>query len=256
MRVGETDMYYESHGEGPVVVLGHGVAGNHASWFNQVPVLSRDYRTIVFEHRGFGNTQDTEGFGRSAFVDDFGAFLDALEIERAALIGQSLCGGTFASYACRRPERVSALVIADSMVAMVPPDDLKPAIAANEKRTRAWEQAKRVLGPKIRRERPAHCVLYMQIASFNAITIKTLAGVPVLWTPAQLAETRLPVLFVVGADDPLCPPAIIRKVQQRIPGACYAEIPEAGHSPYFEEPDAFNAAVGAFLTEALAVPAA
>lgn len=252
VRVGETEMYYESHGEGPVVVLGHGVAGNHASWFNQVPVFARHYRTIVFEHRGFGNTRDAEGLGRTAFVDDFEAFLDALGIERAALIGQSLCGGTFAGFACRRPDRVTALVIAGSMVAMVPPDDLKPAIAANEERTRSWNQAERVLGPKILRERPADCLLYMQIASFNAITIKTLKGEPVNWTPAQLAETGLPILFVVGADDPLCLPAIIRDVHLRIPGARYAEIPGAGHSPYFEEPDAFNVAVGAFLAETIA----
>ena len=248
VRVGQTEMYYESYGEGPVVVLGHGVAGNHASWYNQIPTLSQSFRTVVFEHRGFGNTRDTEGFGRSAFVDDIEAFLDALDIERAALVGQSLCGGTFAGFASRRPERLWALTISASMVAMTPPDDLTEEIAANNLRTRDWPQGERVLGPTIRRDDPERCLLYMQLASFNAINIKTLKGDPVAWTPAGLAATGLPVQFIVGTDDPLCLPSIIRRVAERIPGCRYDEIADSGHSPYFEQPAAFNRVLVDFLS--------
>src|SRR5580658_5607442 len=58
---GQSQLYYEDIGEGPAVVLAHGVGGNHASWFNQVPTLSKRYRTIVIDHRAFGNSDDVEG---------------------------------------------------------------------------------------------------------------------------------------------------------------------------------------------------
>ena len=48
-------MYYETEGSGEPVVFAHGVGGNHASWYNQVPAFAGRYQTIVFDHRGFGN---------------------------------------------------------------------------------------------------------------------------------------------------------------------------------------------------------
>jgi pimeloyl-ACP methyl ester carboxylesterase len=55
------------------------------------------------------------------------------------------------------------------------------------------------------------------------------------------------VLFVVGAEDALFPPAAIFASAAKIPGARVVEIADAGHSPYFEQPEAWNRAVAAFL---------
>ncbi len=65
----------------------------------------------------------------------------------------------------------------------------------------------------------------------------------------QAAAIRLPVLFIVGEDDVLVPPAEIRNAQALIPGARLEMVPDAGHSVYFEQPDEFNRIVDAFLTE-------
>ena len=76
---GQSRLYYEEAGEGGLaVVLAHGVGGNHASWFNQVPTLSGKFRTIAFDHRGFGNSDDVEGIGASAYVDDLERLFDEL----------------------------------------------------------------------------------------------------------------------------------------------------------------------------------
>ena len=58
-------LYYEVEGEGEPLVFAHGVGGNHAHWFNQIAYFSRHYQTIVFDHRGFGNSRDPGGPGRS-----------------------------------------------------------------------------------------------------------------------------------------------------------------------------------------------
>ena len=66
--------------------------------------------------------------------------------------------------------------------------------------------------------------------------------------PAALASLGLPLLFIVGERDPLFPPAVVRAAADELPGAQLAEIPGTGHSPYFEDPDAWNAVLREFLT--------
>jgi pimeloyl-ACP methyl ester carboxylesterase len=84
-------LYYEVHGQGPAVVFAHGAGGNHLSWWQQVPVLARQYRCISFDHRGFGQSLDApNGPGSQAFVEDLKGLLDYLEIERASLVAQSM----------------------------------------------------------------------------------------------------------------------------------------------------------------------
>ncbi len=244
---GRSELYYESYGEGPPVILAHGVGGNHASWFNQVPVLSRRYRTIVIDQRAFGNSQDVEGLGRSAFVDDLARLVDALDLARVFLVGQSMGGGTCAAFACRYPERVRALVHADSLAAVDLPAPYGLQLEAVNAANWNLSQVERVLGPRIREQDPAQTFLYLQIASFNSVALKTVKGAPVKWSPAELAATGIPVLFVVGEQDIICPPSLIRAMHEAVPGSRFQTIPGSGHSAYFEDPAAFNALLLDFL---------
>ena len=50
-----TQMFYESHGEGPALVFAHGRGGSHLSWWRQVPVFQREHRCITFDPPGVGN---------------------------------------------------------------------------------------------------------------------------------------------------------------------------------------------------------
>jgi 3-oxoadipate enol-lactonase len=237
---GQSRLFYDDIGEGPAVVLAHGVGGNHASWFNQVPTLSKRYRTLAIDHRAFGNSEDVEGIGASAYVDDLARLFDELKLERAFLVAQSMGGGTCAGFTCRFPERVTALVHADSLAAVeLPPphaDALRALNAAND----GLSQVARVLGPVIQATDPERTFLYLQIASFNSVTRKTLKGQTPKWTPAALAATRTPVMFVAGEHDVLCPPRMVRVLHELVPGSRFEIIEGAGHSAYFEAPDAFN----------------
>ena len=85
---GQSRLFYEDVGEGPAVVLAHGVGGNHASWFNQVPTLSKRFRTIAIDHRAFGNSEDVEGIGASGYVDDLTRLLDELQLTKVFLVAQ------------------------------------------------------------------------------------------------------------------------------------------------------------------------
>jgi 3-oxoadipate enol-lactonase len=244
---GQSQLYYEVHGEGPAVVLAHGVGGNHASWFNQVPTLSKRYQTIVIDHRAFGNSNDVEGIGRSAYVDDLALLLDELKLPRVFLVGQSMGGGTCAAFTCRWPERVRALVHADSLAGVVLPPPYGEQLAKVNADTWGLSQVERVLGPEIRERSPEQAFLYLQIASFNSVALKTVKGEATKWTPAELAASGAPVMFVVGEQDIICPPPLVRAMHEAVPGSRFEIIPVAGHSSYFEAHEAFNAVLLDFL---------
>jgi pimeloyl-ACP methyl ester carboxylesterase len=247
--VGKSRLYYESHGEGQPILFAHGVGGNHASWFNQVPTFARRYRCIVFDHRGFGNSTDVEGSGRTVFVDDAVRLLDALGIERTILVGQSMGGGTCLSLACTHPGRVQALALCDTLVAMQLPESIRDYMAGVETATRELSQAERVLGPQTRTADPERTLLYLQIASFNTYRLRTLPGSMKPRTPEELAQTGIPTTFIVGSDDVLFPPKAVKTVHEHVPGSQYIEIPGAGHSAYFEQHRAFNDYLLEFLAQ-------
>ena len=94
-QVNGIDLYYEVHGDGPAIVFAHGAGGNHLSWWQQVPVFTRQYRCVTFDHRGFGQSPDIpNGPGSQAFVEDLNQLLDHLKIEHVALVAQSMGGRT------------------------------------------------------------------------------------------------------------------------------------------------------------------
>ncbi|WP_198083412.1 alpha/beta fold hydrolase [Variovorax sp. E3] len=87
LTIGESRIYYEQHGEGPNLVLLHGVGGNHASWFAQIAGLSHRYRLTTVDFRGFGNSSDVEQAGREGFAGDLVTIWRELQLDGAVLVG-------------------------------------------------------------------------------------------------------------------------------------------------------------------------
>ncbi|HEV7577930.1 MAG TPA: alpha/beta hydrolase [Caldimonas sp.] len=255
LQVGASTLYYELYDDTPApgrptLVLLHGVGGNHASWFYQVTAWRTGHRLLVVDARGFGNSSDTENAGRDRFIDDLAAVLDAVEVDRAVLVAQSMGGGTAAGYTCRHPQRVAALVLADTLVGLSLPAPLSERMAVLTERNASLTQVQRVLGPTFVAAHPALATLYTALASFNRYNVRTLPGVGEKHTLADLAATKVPLLFVVGEEDVLFPPAEVKAAQLATPGSSFVELPQAGHSAYFETPVAFNDTVLGWIASA------
>jgi pimeloyl-ACP methyl ester carboxylesterase len=112
--------------------------------------------------------------------------------------------------------------------------------------------AKRAVSPRLRRERPDLAYLYRLIGRLNPPRPKDfLAPIPGhRGSSAQaLAELGVPILFLVGDEDTITPPRIVRLAHQQVPGSQFDLIEGAGHSAYFERAEAFNARVARFLEE-------
>lgn len=253
----DSTLYYElyddapSAADAPTLVLLHGVGGNHASWFYQIAAWRASRRVLVIDARGFGNSSDAEGLGRSGFVDDLAAVLDAASCRRAVFIGQSMGAGTAISYGCAHPERVAGLVIADSLFGIALPAGVHERMETLTARNASLSQIARVLGASTVANRPDTATLYTALASFNAVNVRTLKGVQTLHTPDAIASIGAPVLFVVGEEDALFPPDEVREVQRNVAGSSFALLEGVGHSAYFEGPQAFNACIEDWLAREL-----
>jgi 3-oxoadipate enol-lactonase len=118
MRLAEIagrQVYYEIHGEaqGTPLVLVMGMAGSCRGWLAlQVPEFAPQHRTVIFENRGVGDSQDPGGpFSTADLADDLAGLLDALGIERAHVLGVSLGGMAAQEFALRHPGRLERLVL-------------------------------------------------------------------------------------------------------------------------------------------------
>ncbi len=246
-------IYYEALGEGAAVAFAHGAGGNAASWWQQVPVFSQNYRMIVFDHRLYGRSAcRPEDFDRTKFGDDLMAILDAEGIERTAIVCQSMGGWTGLRAALERPDRVSCLVLSNTSGGV-----FTPLVAENIKIARerfAKEGFGNVaLHGSFTESHPELAFLYAQISSLNAqLTPEVRTQIAKRDNPVAeeaLAALSVPTLLITSENDVVFPPAAIREVAALMPGAELIELPTAGHSPYFETPDAFNRTVGAFLKQ-------
>lgn len=249
LTIDNNDFYYEVHGEGEPVVFAHGLGGNHASWYKQVAILSKAYQVITFDHRGFGNSTDKENLGRSGFVSDLLVLLDHLAINKAALVGQSMGGGTMITFANQYPERVSGLVIADSLHGLVESDDVAILMNTARENTADLSQLQRVLGKSYYDENPQAALLYQQLNSFNNTERSNLVGqyAKKKVSPAELAAIQVPIMFLAGQDDIVFPIEAIRLVQEQVTDSFIVEFDHCGHSAFFEKPIEFNDSLLSFL---------
>jgi 3-oxoadipate enol-lactonase len=242
------DLYYESHGDGPAIVFLHGAGGNHISWWQQVPVFRDQYRCITVDHRGFGASADPKQEGASRFVDDLEALLDALEVDRAALVAQSMGGRTALGFAIAHPERVPALAMCDTWGFFDWPELQEKAMKLREQNATGGGLAQRALGPQFQQDDPAKTFLYQQVFALNPPR-ETAGGFQSQITKDQVAALDVPTMFIVGSEDGLTPPEILRDVHELIPGSTFEEFEGCGHSVYWENPEQYNSTLATFLEQ-------
>jgi 3-oxoadipate enol-lactonase len=251
------ELYYETAGSGPALIFAHGLGGSHMSWWQQVPYFRDRYTCVTFAQRGFGLSCETAGGpGPRAFADDLAALIDRLGFADVRLVGQSMGGWTCLDYALRQPARVRALVMAATTGSLQHPetDRIFAAHAAAEPERALFERGIHpAAGERMAREQPALHYLYREIDAQSADLDKQAvrAALMAMRTASNEAVAALPVpmLCISGEEDVVIPPAAVEVLASLVPGARPERVPAAGHSVYFERPDAFNAAVDAFLRD-------
>ena len=247
------ELYYETHGEGPALVLAHGGGGSHLSWWQQVPLLSHHYLVITFDHRSFGYSSDLpDGPGPTAFVEDLTGLLDYLGVHKAAVAGQSMGGWTVCGFAAAHPERTSALILCDTTAGVETPEiDRTRARLRQRFKGNLAQILTSAYALSFPERQPALCFLYQQISALNHQVSPQL--IPILMemqnNTGPIVEYAIPTLLLVGEEDVLTPPPAMQSIISKIPHAHFVTVAQAGHSVYFEQPEDFNRIVAEFLRE-------
>src|SRR4051812_47272610 len=252
------DIYYELFraGTGDLIVLGHGLGGNHASWYQQVgPLNAAGYDVLAWDQRGFGGSSRRTGrIGPVVAIEDLRALLDHVGTERVHLVGQSMGGWTAMGFALAHPHRLASLTLTDTLAGVMNDAvlgglrrDDGPTARVVDDTAVAQHPA---LGERFCREHPDRALLYQQLASFGdkPDDADILGLLTSTWFDlVGIGALSLPVLGIVGSEDQLCPPAAMAVVVEVIAGARLVTVDGAGHSPYFERPDEWNQALLGFL---------
>lgn len=115
ISVSGTELYYIQSGDGPNVVLVHGLASNLAFWYTGIVLpLRSQYRVTAYDLRGHGKSGvPPTGYTHVHMADDLLALVDHLKLERFHLVGHSYGGLVSLSFALRHPKRLSSLTLAD-----------------------------------------------------------------------------------------------------------------------------------------------
>ena len=108
-------LHYEDAGEGPPLVLLHGIGASRQDWEFNVPAFARHYRVIAPDLRGFGLSERSGNYSVATFAGDIWLLLEQLGVADFHLIGHSMGGAVALQMAVDRPQRIRRLVAADTL---------------------------------------------------------------------------------------------------------------------------------------------
>ncbi len=259
------NLAFDDRGRGAPVVFIAGRGGAGRSWhLQQVPEFLRNgYRTITFDNRGVGATEDAGDFGVEQMVADTAALIEKLDVAPAHIVAVSMGSYIAQELMLARPELVRSAVL----------------MATRGRHDRArdfFRDAERALVSSGVALPPAYDAKIRLLESFSPRTLSDDRAVrdwidmftmwPTKPTPGLLAhidagptENRLPAYrsiqtptLVIGfADDVVLPPHLGREVAEALPNGRYLEIADAGHLGFIEQPQAVNTAVLKFFADTL-----
>ncbi|HEV3470879.1 MAG TPA: alpha/beta fold hydrolase [Pyrinomonadaceae bacterium] len=251
------EIAYEEAGRGEPVVLLHGFPFNRTLWREQAAALAERFRVITPDLRGHGESSVAEGPATmEEMAEDVAALLDALGVGRAVVGGLSMGGYVTLAFCRRFPERVRALVLADTR----PQGDTEDGRRAREETARraleegmepiADSMLPKLLAPATLAGRPdvVGRVRAMILSTKPEGAAAALRGMAVRRDQTDwLGEISVPTLIVVGREDGLTPPSDSETMRAKIKGARLEVIEGAGHVSNVEQPSEFNRALSGFL---------
>jgi pimeloyl-ACP methyl ester carboxylesterase len=234
-KVGPLTVHYEVAGEGPAVVLIHGLSGSGRWWAYNVPVLAQQYQVYNVDLVGFGRSRGQRLVLREA-AGWFKEWLNTVGITEAHLVGHSMGGYIAMEVAVTWPALVRRLVLVDALVLPIGPGLLRPALGL------------------------ARAVRYMNL-SFLPVLVGDLlrAGPRTMLRATQevlsadlsdrLGAVQAKTMVIWGENDTLLDPELGRKLAERLARACFVCVEGAGHNPMWDRPQRFNELLLDFLAD-------
>jgi pimeloyl-ACP methyl ester carboxylesterase len=257
------EIYYETHGAGDPLVLIAGLGYAQWMWHKMIPGLARHFQVIAFDNRGVGQTDQPAGpYTAQMLADDTAGLLNALGINKAAVMGHSMGGFIAQAFALSKPERVSKLILSATnfggpRAIPVTPEalailsDISGDPVARLKRGILVSCAPGFgdVHPDIVQEwldyRVNHPIQPAPYQAQMAIGLALIAEDKCF--EHRLNQVKVPTLILFGEYDKVVPPGNAELLARTIPNSRIETLKNAGHFFPFEVPDAANAVITPFL---------
>ena len=251
------DLWVEQEGDGPDVLFISGLADEGACWVDQVAGLKDSYRITTFDNRGVGQSAVPKGpYAITDFAGDTIALMDAVGLERPHVVGSSMGGAIAQELVLAHPDRVASLVLNGTwcrgerflhevirswMWTAEHADSIRDFLVA----VNLW-----CFAPRIWNDGTMDGWLDAFEQSPNQQSVEAFCwsaeGLFGHDTADRLTAVSVSTLVTVGELDLVLPPRFSKAIADRIPGSRLVVIPEAGHQPFQEFPDAYNETLRGF----------
>jgi non-heme chloroperoxidase len=257
-------IHVQDLGTGPALVLISGFGLDHELWNRQVKVLTdHGYRVLCVSQRGHGySDKPLHGYDIDRLAADLAGVLTVLGITNSTVVGHSFAGQVAFRAAATAPELVASLVLVGSNAVRASrgpgfpfgaqPEPAREALLADEHANRLAARYRTIASAFGTQPDPA-TVDWLVRCSLRMPTWAAAACYRTLLTSdliADIPHVTQQVLQVIGSADPAHSAEGARWLQQRLSCATLVEIPDCGHYPMLEAPDAFEAALLKFLNAA------
>jgi len=257
LRASQTPIAYADRGSGPGVVLLHAYPLDSSMWRDQIASLSDRFRVIAPDLPGFGQSAVSAGMTIDSVADVVAELLDHLGVNERVVIGGVSMGGYAAlGFARLYPQRVRALILADTKADPDDEDgranrDKMIQLATDRGPAAVVEQLlPRLLAPGTVARKP-DVVRFVRETAGRLKAEGIVAALKALRDRPDarpgLAHISFPTLVLVGDQDAVTPPEKARELTGQIPDAHLVTVPDAGHLSNLENPAAFTAALREFL---------
>lgn len=252
-------LYYEVHGEGEPLLIISGLAGDITGWAGQIEAWKQHFQVVAFDNRDAGRSSEAaSSYTLMDMAHDALGVLDALEIDRAHVMGASMGSMIAQDLVLSHPDRVDKLVLVCTMaqmahyrVSFVDPwrwlvqhdrkGEILPAYIITMCMTHDFQQDAAAVEDMMEMMRKAP---YPQSPAAFVRQAEALSQHDAL---DHLEGIASPTLVIVGDQDLITPPWVGREVAGLIPDAEFQVLEGGGHTLFWEIPDRFNQVVVDFL---------
>ena len=261
---------YRMAGEGPPVVLIHGITSRSDVWLEVMDSLADSYTVVAPDLIGHGRSAKPRGdYSLGAYASGGRDLLGVLGFERGTVVGHSLGGGIALQFAYQFPEYTERLVLISSgglgkevnpllRAAALPGAELVLPLIARDWSIQAGSAVAAFLerfglkaGPDLAEAARGYASLAdrdaRQAFLHTLRAVIDLDGQRVSATDRLYLAERMPTLLVWGAEDPIIPVEHGRTAHRQIPGSRLVEIPGAGHWPQLDDPIGVAQALRSFI---------
>lgn len=256
-------VFVQDLGEGRPVLLLPGFGLNHEVWDAQVRLLARSHRVLCVDLRGTGRSdKPLGGYGIERLALDVERVLDELDLRALTLVGWSFGGQVAFRVAASAADRVAQLALVGSNAVRAsrsdefpfgrPPEELEPALIGAEENGRIAAR-RATIASGFHRPPDEDTLAWLVGCSLQMPSWAAVACYRSMLTSDlldDLPRMSVPVLQLIGANDPVHSAKGARWLNERLPDARIVELPDCGHFPMFEAREAFDAALVEFLSAA------